>query len=305
MLSLEKFLLKYHINKDAFESTDIDWNDIVSIYKDFKYNYKDSYSDCLKRFINEYLSDLETIGIHSLRSRVKDPEHLAEKIIRKTNNDYKKYRDISIVNYRTKLTDLAGVRCFLLFKDEWRKFHEYITTKIPNKKEWYLTEDGKSVGPQEGVFHAESPKVHIRLGDDNIYDGVIRDEDIKDDRDYRSIHYIIYYKGIYIELQVRTFFEEGWGEIDHRLKYPYFEDDEEICKVSRLLSRVSGTADELGTYFEAVYRKKYEQGKSADAKGKMTKKDNDSMTSGNSEEIGEIQDEMSAEDIVKITISEG
>ena len=35
------------------------------------------------------------------------------------------------------------------------------------------------------------------------------------------------------------------------------------------------------------------------------KKDNNSITSGNSEEIGEIQDEMSAEDIVKITISEG
>ena len=46
------------------------------------------------------IADNITIPIHSIRSRVKDPEHLIEKIIRKRGKEQKeKYSQISPENY--------------------------------------------------------------------------------------------------------------------------------------------------------------------------------------------------------------
>ena len=46
--------------------------------------------------------------VHSLRARVKDPDHLLAKIIRKK-------KKCSIKNYAAQITDLAGVRVLPLF----------------------------------------------------------------------------------------------------------------------------------------------------------------------------------------------
>ena len=37
----------------------------------------------------------------------------------------------------------------------------------------------------------------------------------------QGIVYIVKYQGVYMEIQIRTLFEEGWGEIDHHILYPY------------------------------------------------------------------------------------
>ena len=60
---------------------------------------------------------------------------------------------------------------------------------------------------------AEAPKVHIRAGDFyEIYADWIPLEHILDRKHYRSVHYIVNYRGTYIEIQIRTLFEEGWGD---------------------------------------------------------------------------------------------
>ncbi len=38
-----------------------------------------------------------------------------------------------------------------------------------------------------------------------------------DRKHYRAVHYIVVYRGVYIEIQIKTLFEEGWGEIDHSI----------------------------------------------------------------------------------------
>ena len=72
------------------------------------------------------------------------------------------------------------------------------------------------------------PRVHKRPGDfADIYADSIASDDIYDQKYYRSVHYILKYRGMYLEVQVRTLFEEGWGEIDpsHSLPLQKTESD--------------------------------------------------------------------------------
>ena len=100
------------------------------------------------------------------------------------------------------------------------------------------------------ISHAERPRAYKRAGDSKIYDS---DEfDIISDGIYRSLHYIVKYKGHYIEIQGRTLFEEGWGEIDHDIVYKESDDDEMLRDYSKLLNRLSGLADEMSSYFRRM-----------------------------------------------------
>ena len=102
---------------------------------------------------------------------------------------------------------------------------------------------------------AEMSKVHIRSGDSReIYEKVLPPDAIKSRKIYRSVHYIIKYEGVYIEIQVRTLFEEGWGEIDHHIVYPYYEDDQLFQQYTGLLNRLTGLADEMSGFFREVKR---------------------------------------------------
>lgn len=40
---------------------------------------------------------------------------------------------------------------------------------------------------------------------------------------YRSIHYTVSYQGVYIEIQVRTIYDEAWSDCDHN--YVYKQDE--------------------------------------------------------------------------------
>lgn len=62
---------------------------------------------------------------------------------------------------------------------------------------------------------------------------------------YRSIHYIIRYKDLYFEIQVRTLFEEGWLEFDHRIKYPYNQSNKKKQEFLAILNSIVTAADRL------------------------------------------------------------
>ncbi len=111
--------------------------------------------------------------IHSTRFRVKDPEHLIEKIIRKKfeNNSI----EININNYYVVLTDLIGIRGLHLYKEEWLPIHSKI------KKIMKISKD---------------VKVYNREGDnDNYYTDKIDESEklqiTKHKFGYKSIHYIV------------------------------------------------------------------------------------------------------------------
>ena len=134
-------------------------------------------------------------------------------------------------------------------------FHQYITNRFENKPELYIKNRLEDF--DEDITHyyiAEKPKVYKRAGDTKIYDK--NEIEIIADGIYRSLHYIIKYKGYYVEIQGRTLFEEGWSEIDHDIVYPYNTDDEMLKDFSTLLNRLSGMADEMSSYFRKMKENK-------------------------------------------------
>ena len=153
------------------------------------------------------------------------------------------------------MTDLIGIRVFFLYREDWIHFHRYITTVFENKPEQYIVDRLRDFDEDPDHYYlAERPKAYKRTGDTKIYDG--SQIDIITDGIYRSLHYIVKYKGYYVEIQGRTLFEEGWSEIDHDIVYKEAQDDEMLRDYSKLLNRLAGLADEMSSYFRRMKQDK-------------------------------------------------
>ena len=73
---------------------------------------------------------------------------------------------------------------------------------------------------------------------------------------YRSVHYLIESyptnKKLITEVQVRTIFEEGYGEIDHQLRYSHEEIPELLGQNLMLLNRIAGSSDEMASLINTL-----------------------------------------------------
>ena len=142
MLSKKEFLKKYRISNTIFRKSGLRWDELEIISNDYKSKIPDYLPTC--KGISERLN--LSNKVHSIKFRLKDTEHLIEKIIRKNCDE--PTRNINFTNYTEEITDLIGVRALHLFKDEWLDIHNYI------KKTWTLK---------------EKPIVNIRQGDSENY----------------------------------------------------------------------------------------------------------------------------------------
>ena len=71
---------------------------------------------------------------------------------------------------------------------------------------------------------------------------------------YTSIHYVVKPKSdsnICCEIQVRTLFEEIWGEIDHTINYPSPTDNKACREQLRVLSKLVSTGTRLA---DSIFR---------------------------------------------------
>ena len=158
-------------------------------------------------------------------------------------------------NYYKFVTDLIGIRVFFLYREDWKNFHQYLTSRFENDPALYIQDRLKDFDEDPDHYYlAERPRAYKRTGDSKIYDG--NEIQIISDGIYRSLHYIVKYQGQYIEIQGRTLFEEGWGEVDHDIVYKEAEDDEMLRDYSKLLNRLSGLADEMSSYFRRMKQQK-------------------------------------------------
>lgn len=141
--------------------------------------------------------------IHSMKSRVKDPGHLRDKLIRKSD----KYTDINEDNYQKYVTDLAGIRLLHLYPSQIGEIHSMILANI-NEGNWILHEEPKA--------YTWDPEVN------GLYEKFEINTE-KNSRSYTSVHYVVRMNDrnfFCCEIQVRTLFEEAWGELDHAINYP-------------------------------------------------------------------------------------
>lgn len=229
MIEKASFLAKFRISEESFIKSRCDWDELVAIFIDFK-----SKKEELLVAGNLILERLRLIQeIHSLKIRIKDPEHLIEKIIRKKEENPE--RQITLERYSTEITDLIGVRALHLFKDEWINIHDGITDI------WETH---------------EPPTAYIRAGDPDKFFSDHGCEIKPHNAGYRSVHYLIKSqptKTLHIaEVQVRTIFEEGWSEIDHRLRYPNDINNELLNEYLQIFNRLAGSADEMGSYIKLL-----------------------------------------------------
>jgi ppGpp synthetase/RelA/SpoT-type nucleotidyltranferase len=142
--------------------------------------------------------------IHSVKSRMKDKEHLKGKLARR----WEDLGPIDGSNLFDKVTDLAGTRVLHLYQDQFVDIHSEILAKVERLGDWHLNEP-----PKAYTWDPESKVFFEKLGI-----GVQIKESF-----YTSVHYLVRPRKdslICCEIQVRTLFEEIWGEVDHRLNYP-------------------------------------------------------------------------------------
>ncbi|MPM27504.1 hypothetical protein SDC9_74016 [bioreactor metagenome] len=233
-INLENFLKNNRIDQETWKKSDISWETLEAIYLDHERQLPalSDAADICSRVIQR-IPD-----VHSVRWRIKNSEHLLEKIIRKKASGNEKYQKVNETNYHEIVTDLIGIRALHLFKDDCFAIDSHF------RNSWSI---------------AEKPIAYIREGDPSDLQEKFAKcgfEVKNHPAGYRSIHYVIstqpLQRSVFSEIQVRTIFEEGWSEIDHRVRYPNFSDDELVAYFLTIFNRLAGSADEMGTFVQGL-----------------------------------------------------
>lgn len=208
-----------------------DINDIIEYYNNHMHLIK-PFKATVESFFNTHpeLNSKSFPIIHSIKSRIKDPEHLRDKLIRKQSSD----RIINTANLFAQITDLIGIRVLHLYQDQFPKIHQAILENIKNG-EWVFVEPpmAYSWDPESKIMYEN---LHIKNEIRPTY--------------YTSVHYIVKPNNqnanpICCEIQVRTLFEEIWGEIDHTLNYPHPTESIPCKEQLRVLSKLVSTGTRL------------------------------------------------------------
>jgi putative GTP pyrophosphokinase len=234
IIDRDALLTRHGFTREDFESTGLEW----PLLEDICAHHRAASADLqtAATYISQRLQQVP--AIHSLKVRVKHPEHLIAKIIRKKLEH--PALSFSLQSYQDQVTDLIGLRALHLFKDEWRSIHEFV------RATWDLNE--------EPIAYVRSGDPPALLDDFASANCAVTPHPFG----YRSIHYILNFqpdKRAYLaELQVRTIFEEGWSEIDHRIRYPRHSDDVYLGTFLGIFNRLSGSADEMGTFIKELSR---------------------------------------------------
>lgn len=212
-----------------------------------------------KQLLSTTFNDFLSIRcVNSIKSRVKDPYHLLDKLVRKVLKKAE-YKDINLDNYHLYFDDLLGFRLILLYNEDWYDLHKEILNHYSGDKERFVDKNKRIyLDTSTEPFIISTPEINIRNGDDDgIYKSVIATSSgckplIKSGRYYRSIHYSVFYHGYCFEIQVRSVFDEAWSEVDHNLLYPSNLDNVNFINYSKMINRITGLSNEMSSYFKNV-----------------------------------------------------
>lgn len=209
------------------------YDEIVRIFNQRMFAYE-QFLASIRVFFERHplLNSVHFPIVHSIKWRVKDIEHVKDKVKRKAVNGI----TVDAGNFHDEITDIIGVRVLHLHQDQFRIIHNAIMEKI-DVGDWVLFENPKAYtwDPESIVFYQEQG---LRTEHKETF--------------YTSIHYVIKpnkNSPICCEIQVRTLFEEIWGEIDHTINYPHktasIACNEQLRVLSKLVSTGTRLADSI------------------------------------------------------------
>lgn len=172
--------------------------------------------------------------VHSIKDRIKNPEHLRGKllrIIKKTRKEKNKF-DINKDNLLEKINDLSGIRIIHLHTSQFKEIDRCLN---------HLLEDfffRLLEGPTAKTWDIEYKEIFKSMG--------VEVED--NPRMYTSVHYVFVTDSkqpVTCEIQVRTLMEEVWGEVDHTINYPEPTQSLACREQILVLARVTSSATRL------------------------------------------------------------
>lgn len=228
-MTREDFLLKAGLTEQDWQKSCLKWEELFSIA-----NHHEMALGALALHGGKFANRIQAFtGVHSVRWRVKDTFGLLKKIVRKNleKKTHEKWKTISLKNYRSVVSDLIGVRALHLLREDCIIIDEQL----------------------RATYEVYDVTVFKRSGDPELSEITQRGAVEKlHDVGYRSIHYGFDYTGekepVTVEFQVRTVFQEGWSEIDHKVRYPDFSKNELLKYYIGLFNGLAGTADDMGSF---------------------------------------------------------
>jgi ppGpp synthetase/RelA/SpoT-type nucleotidyltranferase len=149
--------------------------------------------------------------VHSTKNRIKDDEHLREKLARKViegKANGEPY-DVTEENFFYKVTDLAAYRIMHLHPRQMEKIHPALLELFKERKLDLFEPPAARVWDLEAQkFFRDVVKIETKSTEDKLYS---------------SVHYVVvsnWTTKYTCEIQVRTLADEVWGEVDHSINYP-------------------------------------------------------------------------------------
>lgn len=243
---------------------------LEQIYVDY-IKIQNTYRTKIEKIVSLILQ-AELPEVLSVASRVKSVESLLGKVLKNKasltadvgkGGEKEKYRNLDCSNYYKIINDLGGIKILVRYRHQWKDVHNYLWEKYYKGEEHYITNETvlSNFRENEKPFLAERPKAYLRHGTDlSPYQSVgkqVFNIEITE-RGYNSNHYIINDGGRYIEIQVRTIYDEAWSECTHDLVYKSGIDDivrkEELKTLSKCLATQTLAAEEICNHmYEKVF----------------------------------------------------
>ena len=210
----------------------------------------------------ECMKELDKIeGIHLSSGRVKRVDSLLCKVINKRSENVEtfdsKYLYLDEFNYDKIITDLIGLRLIISYRGKWLLIHHQIQNLFPLLDKSLYKKDKPLNHDLAKQFQAEWPKVYYARGD-STQEYTEEGLDIyQKDNGYRSIHYVLSFQNTYIELQMRTIYDEAWSDCDHNYVYKKEKhlSHDALAQISLILNKLTEISGSVSDTMECVYRK--------------------------------------------------
>lgn len=227
-----------------------------SIYQNYS-NLYDQLKKVEKQFLEEELSDMQEI--HLRASRVKAKDSLLAKVITKRydyiNSKTNDYARLDEDNFSSIITDLVGVRLILNYRGNWTEIHKKLLERFPLCSEEEYDAHPRVMHCKDRQFQAERPKVYYAQGDDSRQFEKAGLVAVQHPRGYRSIHYVVSYHFTYIEIQVRTIYDEAWSDCDHNYVYKHEANaqNRSLKRLSGILCNLTNATSDIGETMHDIY----------------------------------------------------